>query len=138
MPIHSFIYEETGETIDVYVPINSAPSEHQFQITDGKTYKRIYSAPLAATNTRINEASKEDFARLTTDKKGLKVGQMWEMAAEMSQHRSDKNGGVDEVKESFYNNYKKEMGKPHPDADKRERIARANEQLKAMGVKIEL
>lgn len=137
MPVHEFVNESTGKTVEVYVPINAPTSEHHTQMIEGVAYKRVYSAPLAAVDTSHGDATKEDFKRLTTNKKGLTVGQMWEMSAEMSQHRADKNGGVDTVKESFYKNYEKEVGKPHPDIEKKEKLKAANDHLRKMGIKIE-
>jgi hypothetical protein len=138
MPVHEFVHEATGQTVEVYVPINADQKDHQVQVVDGKEFKRIYAAPLASIDTRPGDATKEDFTRLTTNKKGLTVGQMWEMSAEMSEHRAAKAGGRDEVKESFYKNYKKEFGKPHPDDQRRERMAAANAKLKEMGIRVEV
>ena len=138
MPIHQFVHEATGQTVDVFVSINADQKDHQIQVVDGKEFKRVYAAPLAAVDSRPGDATKEDFTRLTTNKKGLTVGQMWEMSAEMSHHRAAKNGGHDQVKESFYKNYEKEFGKPHPEADKRQRLAAANARLKEMGIRVDL
>lgn len=138
MPVHEFLNEASGKKIEVYVPINASVEEHQTQVVDGETYKRVYAAPLASIDTHLNDATQEDFRRLTTNKKNLTVGQMWEMSSEMSHHRAEKNGGVDEVKEKFYSSYEREMGKKHADVEKREKLKIAHEKLKEMGIKVEL
>jgi hypothetical protein len=137
MPIHEFYNESNGRKIEIYVPVNAPSEDHQFQIVEGQTYKRVYSAPLASVDSTMKDATKEDFRRLTTNKKGLTVGQMWEMSAEMSEHRAHKNGGVDNVKESFYKNYEKEVGKLHPEVERKKKLEAANAHLKSMGIKID-
>jgi len=138
MPVHEFYNESNGKSIEIYVPINAPSENHQTQVVEGQIYKRIYSAPLASVDTVSKDGTKEDFRRLTTNKKGLTIGQMWEMSAEMSQHRADKNGGVDNVKESFYKNYEREVGKAHPEVERKRKLEAANAHLKSMGIKIDL
>lgn len=138
MPVHEFLHEASGKKIEIYVPINAPAEQHQVQVVDGDTYKRVYAAPLASIDTHLKDATQEDFRRLTTNKKNLTVGQMWEMSSEMSHHRAEKNGGVDDVKEKFYSNYEKQMGKKHIDVEKREKLKIAHQQLKDMGIRVEL
>jgi hypothetical protein len=135
-PVHDFYNETTGETVEVYVPISAEATQHQVQVVDGKKYKRVYTAPLAAVNSIKGAGTKEDFTRVTTNKKGLKVGDMWEISAEMSDRRASKMGGTDAVKEKFYDDFKKQNGVPHLEAQRQERLKRANERLKTMGVSV--
>jgi hypothetical protein len=132
MPSYDFASTD-GDIISVYVPLDAAPSERQIQTVDGKLYKRVWSAPAAAHDTRPGSASKEDFNRITQSK-NLKVSDMWEISKEMSQARADKNGGHDPVRERYYERYAKDIGKPHKDVIKRETRAKL---LKECGIRIE-
>lgn len=138
MPVHSFTHEATGETIDVYVAASAPTSEHQQQIRDGKTYRRVYSAPLAATDMGLGDCTQQDFRRKTGDsKRGLKVGDAWEISAEMSERRAQKEGR-DPVREAFYQRHEQQNGKKHPDVVRREKLERANARLDKLGIRISL
>lgn len=137
MATHQFIHEESGEIIEVRVPTDAPIVQHQRQEIDGKVYKRVYSAPLAAKDTRFGDCSATDFRRKTTDKAGLKVGDMWEISAEMSERRKQRQGH-DPVLEQHYANHEKEYGEKHPDVVKRERQERLNERMKEWGIKVNL
>lgn len=139
MPIHSFTNEDSGETLDIYVPASAPTAEHQTQTRDGKVYKRVYAVPLAATNmaTRMGSASQEDFKRLTTDKKNMKVGDAWEISAEMAAKRKERDG-VDFVREQEYKRHEAEYGEKHPEVVRAEKVAKANAGLKDWGIKINL
>jgi hypothetical protein len=137
MPVHDYTSED-GETISVYVAASAPTTDHQTQTRDGKVYKRVYSAPLAAANTSFGDCTAEDFARKTAaEKRGLKVGDAWEISAEMSDRRRQRDG-IDLVKERYYEAYEKEHGEKHADVTRRERIERANAKLADMGIKINL
>lgn len=136
MPCHTFVNEETGQTADVYVPINAPAAEHQSQTIDGKVYKRVYAAPLAAKDTKPGDATKEDFRRVT-DKKGLKVKDLWNISSEMSKQRAEREG-KDPVMEKMYADYEKESGQKHPDVERREKIESTHKKLEKWGVKIQL
>ncbi len=140
MPIHDFIHEESSETLTVYVAASAPAAEHQQQTRDGKVYKRIYSVPLMATNmgTRHGDATEADFRRATTDKKGLKMGDMQEISAEMSAKRAQRNG-LDPVQEAYYERYAQENGgEKHTNVVKREKLAKANAKLGEWGIKVNI
>ena len=137
MPVHDYVHEATGETVSVYVPANAPTEDHQRQERDGKLYKRVYTAPRAATNILPGTASRDDFMR-TTDSKNYKVGDLWQISQEMSQHRADKNGGHDPVREKFYKDYERENGEPHTDVARREKLERANKTLSEWGFEVKL
>lgn len=137
MPVLDFQNPETGKIISVLVPITAPDKERHEQIgDDGKVYKRVYSAPNAAIDSRVTDASKEEFRKLTS-KKGVTVGDMWEISDQMSRHRADKNGGVDEVKEKFYKDYEKKFGRPHDDITRRAMKQRTDYLEREWGIKIE-
>lgn len=126
MPVLDFQDPSTGKTISVLVPLTAPDKDRHEQIgDDGKVYKRVYSAPLAARDTRSTEASKDEFRRIT-DKNGIKLGEMYELAAEMSARRAERNG-VDEVKEQYYRNYERENGVKCVAEEKEEKARKAKE-----------
>lgn len=138
MPVHTFEDRATGATVDVYVSANAPTAEHQTQVLNGVTYKRVYAVPLAAVDmgTRLGDASAHDFERITaTTKRGLKVGDAWEISAEMSAKRAQRDG-KDAVRERWYAEYEKRTKDKHPDVKQREALARANAQLAEMGMSI--
>lgn len=135
MPVHSFTDETSGATIDVYVSANAPATEHQTQVLNGVTYKRIYAAPLTSRDTSFGDCDRGDFARKVDGKRGLKLGDSWEISAEMSERRAQRDG-VDPVREQFYSNYAKENGERHPDVVRRERLDRANAKLGEWGIKL--
>lgn len=137
MPIHSFVHEASGETIDVYVPASAPAPEHQLQVRDGREYRRVYAAPLAAKDTQYGDASLKDFSRKTSDKSGLKVGDMWEISREMSDRRRQRDG-VDVVRERYYEKYEQEYGEKHADVVQRDRLERANRTLNEYGIRVNL
>lgn len=135
MPVFEFQHEESGEIISVLVAISEPDEARHKQIVDGKTYKRLYSAPIAAKDTLVKDATNQDFKRVTQGK-NLTVGQMWEISKEMSEQRQDKNGGIDPVKEQFYKDYEKKTGGKHIDIKKREAIEKAKKKMEEMGIKV--
>lgn len=137
MPVFEFQEEATGEIISVLVRHTEPDEARRVQIQDGKTYKRVYAAPMAAKNMIKKDCSKEDFTRVTSDK-NLKVGEMWKISEEMSQERASKNNGLDPVKEKFYKDYEKKNNAKHQDVIKREKLADSLQKLKDFGVTVEV
>jgi hypothetical protein len=137
MPAYDFENPETGEVISAYIPLTAPDSARQFQVIDGKTYKRVYSSPLAAVDlaTRQGDGTKNDFYRVTTGKRGMKVGDLWEISQSMSDKRKNLMG-TDPVHEEYYRNYEKENGERHSDLVKREKAEKLNARLADMGIKI--
>lgn len=137
MPCFDFQHEPTGEIITVLVHHTEPDEARHQQIQDGKVYKRVYSAPLAAVDmgTRHGDGTLADFNRITASKKGLKVGDSWEISAEMSERRKQLQG-VDPVQEAYYAKHQQETGEKHPDVKQRESVERSNAKLKQWGIKI--
>lgn len=134
MPVYSFASLE-GKEISVLVRLDEPDKARQVQIVDGVTYKRIYSAPLAAVDTVKGSLEQRDFNRVTQNK-NLKVGDMWEISQEMSKDRADKNGGYDPVREKMYDKHLKEFGKPHKDVIDRNVKEKTAKVMAAMGITI--
>ena len=73
--------------------------------------------------------SSKDFARVTN--KGGTIGDLWDRSAELSAKRADKNGGIDPVKDKFFEKYSKERGgQKHLEQIKQE----TNQKLKNAGL----
>ena len=135
MPVLDFASED-GEIISVLVPITAPDKDRHVQVQDGKTYKRVYAAPLAAHDTKAKDATLEDFTRVVAGKQ-MTVGEAWKISQEMSEQRAHKNGGRDEVKEKYYEEYRRKMGSEHADVTKRKKLAEREKLYKEMGIKIE-
>lgn len=95
----------------------------------------MYSAPLAAHDTRQGDATKEDFRKIT-DKKGITNGELWDLAKEMSAARATKQG-VDPVKETFYRNYERQFGEKHAEEKKRIATEKAIKSAAQFGITLE-
>lgn len=134
MPVYNFASAE-GKEISVLVTLAEPDSARHAQVVDGVTYKRVYSAPLAAVDTQKGSLSQEDFNRVTQNK-NLKVGDFWNISQEMSQDRADRNGGYDPVKEKMYERHLKEYGKPHKDVIDRNVREKTAKVMAHMGIKI--
>jgi hypothetical protein len=75
---------------------------------------RVWTVPHASIDSSIDPFSKQQYIDATYKKKGT-VGNMMDYSAELSAQRAEKAGGLDPVKEKFYNNYAKERnGTEHP------------------------
>lgn len=135
MPVFDFIHEATGETISVLVRHTEPDIARHEQVVGDKIYKRVYAAPLAASNSRPNDGTQQDFDRLVTDKK-MTVGDAWKVSAELSERRAAQHGGVDPVKEQFYKDYKKKTGGEHADVKKRKAVAQTQKILDDLGIKL--
>ena len=139
MPVYDFQHARSGEIISVYVSAKAPAIERKQQKRGRKVFKRVWTAPLAAQNmgVKLGDGTKEDFSRVTTGKKGIKVGDLWEVSKEMSEKRAQRHG-KDPVQEAQYAQYEKETGEKHPDAVKRDRIAAANAKLADMGIHVNM
>lgn len=109
MPQYSFHNDQTGETIDLFFGMNDLK---QHIDETGYKWRRLYSAPRTAIDTKINPFSAKDFVNKTGSKKGT-VGNMMDLSAELSEKRSESHGQEDPVKRKLFNDYNKKVGKKH-------------------------
>ena len=111
MPLYPFVHPDTGETKDVFFHMND---DKVYVDTDGVEWKREFHAPQLNTEASIDPWNNADFVNKTN--KGGTVGDLLDRSAELSAKRAEQNGGVDPVKEKYYNDYsKKRNGQKHPD-----------------------
>lgn len=116
----------TGEIKEVSQKFDE---EHQYEENSVK-YDRVFTVPNMSVDTIIDPNSPKDFVK-ATNKKGT-IGELWERSAELSDKRKG-TSKVDYVKEQKYENYKKNVGKPHIDKLKQA----AAQKLDKMGIIIE-
>lgn len=118
MPIYLFENEETGEVREIFQGMNEA---HEYFGEDGeeKCWSRIFSIPNAGVDTKQDIFSAQQFMEHTGRKKGT-YGDMLNLSAELSEKRAQVAGGVDPVKEKYYDDYAKARnGAKHVDKFKK-------------------
>jgi hypothetical protein len=111
MPIYVYKNPETNEYREVFQGMND---KHIYS-EDGVEWKRVFLSPNASIDSSIDPFNKQQYMDATHKKKGT-MGDMMDLSAELSAKRSEKVGGLDPVKEKFYDNYAKERkGAQHPE-----------------------
>jgi len=131
MPLYSFIREEDGKIEDVFFHMDD---KKIYNGKDGKEigkWKRIWLKPrMSVDSIAIDPYSSNDFNRVTN--KGGKLGDLWDRSEELSQKRVDRDG-IDPVKQTFYEKYKKtHKGNSHP----QEKKEKSKKQLDDMGISV--
>jgi hypothetical protein len=115
MPIYVYKHPEREEYREVVQGMND---EHVYS-EDGVEWSRVFLAPNASIDNSIDPFSKQQYLEATKNKKGT-VGDMMNLSAELSEKRAEKAGGLDPIKEKFFDNYAKERGgSEHPDRAKK-------------------
>jgi|TARA_R100000995_G_scaffold84882_1_gene65500 hypothetical protein len=110
MPIYVYKHPEREEYREVFQGMND---EHVYSEDDVK-WSRVFLAPNASIDNTIDPFNSQQYMDATYNKKGT-IGDMMDLSAELSAKRAEKSGGLDPVKEKFYDNYKKERkGAEHP------------------------
>lgn len=111
MAIYVYKHPDTDERREVIQGMND---EHIYIDEFGVEWGRVWLSPNAAIDSSIDPFSKQQYIDATYNKKGT-VGNMMDYSAELSAQRAEKAGGLDPIKEKFYNNYAKERnGTEHP------------------------
>ena len=104
MPLYSYINDATGETIEL---LQTMGEPHEYVLA-GVPWRRIFSLPQLAMDTKIDPFSERQFVEKTA--KGGKLGDLWDRAAEMKEMREEKTGQTDQVVAG----YEKQNGKKLP------------------------
>ncbi len=109
MPYYEFANPlDDNDRVDVFFHMN----DEKRYVVDGVEWRRVYHAPLAATDTKLDPRDKAAFVRRT--EKYKTVGEYQDLSKELSEKRAAKDG-IDQVKETWLNNYEKSRnGKKHP------------------------
>lgn len=106
MPVYIYKNPITEECIEV---VQSMNDEHKYIDEEGLEWKRVFISSQLKTESSINPWSKNDFVEKTRNTKGS-YGDMLDRSAELSQKRSDQNGGVDPIKQNYFSEYSKKRG----------------------------
>jgi hypothetical protein len=127
MPTYIYQNPESGEVKEV---IQRMTDTHEYY-EDGLKWLRVFSVPRMAIDSQVDITNIEGW-RKYTNKKGT-VGDIMDASAEASSRRAERNGGLDPVKEKFFQDYSKQRkGKLHPEVKMRE----AKKGLEKIGVEI--
>ena len=112
MPIYIYKHPESEQYEEVFQGMND---KHVYFDSDGLEWKRVFTIPNASIDSRIDPNSSKEFIEKTANKKGS-FGDVMDFSKELSQMRSESNGGVDPVKEKYFSDYaKKRNGAKHFD-----------------------
>ena len=115
MPLYTYKRASTGEHRDVLQSMNDI---HSYSGSNGdeSDWKRVYLAPNASIDTNIDPNNRTKFVETTSSKKGATMGEMMDYSRELSDKRASQNGGVDPVKQKYFEKYSKERnGAKHPE-----------------------
>lgn len=102
MPIYLFKNPKTGKIVSVFQQMN----EEHVHSEDGIKYERVFTVPNAQIDADIDVDSSEKFIEKTGKMKGT-LGEIWDYSQELSNKRSEKNGGVDPVRQKAEEKYSK-------------------------------
>ncbi len=111
MPLYEFFNETTGESVDVFFHMTDEKVYNGEDGTQEGQWRRVYHAPLAAIDTKLDPRDKKAFVRRT--EKYTRVGDFQNLSKELSEKRESKDG-KDGVKEAWLKNYSAQrLGKKH-------------------------
>jgi hypothetical protein len=106
MPIYTYFRESTEEFVDILQGMNDVHC-YSGECGNQEDWKRVYYSPQMSIDTQIDPFNSKQFNDRTRDKKGT-VGHMLDYSAEMSDKRATQAGGIDPVKQKYFENYAKE------------------------------
>jgi len=109
MPIYTYKHPETGEYKEI---VQTMSEEHVYTDEQGVEWKRVFTVPNAAMDTKEDAWNKNQFINKTGRMKGT-VGDVLDYSSELSARRAEANGGEDPVKRKAFNDYEKRTGKKH-------------------------
>lgn len=110
MPLYTYEHPENGKTLDL---VQSMNEDHIFIDDKGVKWNRVFYAPQASIDSKIDAFDSKAFKDSTANKKGS-YGDLIDQSKELSQVRKDK-AGYDPIQEKYFKNYKdKRRGVKHP------------------------
>lgn len=118
-PIYLYQNPETEEVKEVVQGMNDS---HEY-FEDGIQWGRIFTAPNAAIDTKLDAFDRNKFIEKTGNMKGS-VGDMMDLSEDLSREREESRG-EDPVKRKLFDDYQKKTGKKHL-KDKPKRIETNN------------
>lgn len=117
MPYYIFQHPKTKQIKEVF---QSMKDEHIYIDDKGIQWNRVFTKPQASIDTQIDPNSSKEFVSKTA-KRGMTVGEMMDLSAELSEKRGGMTG-KDEVREKAEKAYEKKTGKKHPHAKKQSKF----------------
>lgn len=131
MPTYIFEHPETGQIIEDVQPMNA---EHTYVDTHGVVWNRVYTIPQSNIDTRLDPFSSNAFLEKTGKTKG-KVQDLQDRSAELSEKRAQIAGGIDPIKQKYFDNYaKKRKGKEHPEVATKKAQEKMQKTFKNLGL----
>lgn len=113
MPVYIFQHPKNKRIIEIIQNMND---EHVYIDEKNIRWNRIFTKPQASIDTQIDPNSSKEFVSKTA-KRGMTVGEMMDLSAELSEKRGGTTG-KDEVRDKAEKAYKEKTGKRHPHAKK--------------------
>lgn len=114
MPVYIYHNVSTNEYREVF---QSMKEKHEYfgENGDENSWKRVFTVPQASIDSVVDPFSSQQFTEKTYNKKGT-YGDLIDRSAELSAKRAEIAGGVDPVKQQYFDNYSKaRKGAKHPD-----------------------
>jgi hypothetical protein len=109
MPIYLYKNPKTGTVKEVVQKMND---EHTYE-QDGVKWERVFTAPNASIDTKVDPDDKVKFIEKTGNMKGS-LGDMMDYSSELSEERAKSSEtGEDPVKRKHFQDYEKKVGKKH-------------------------
>lgn len=133
MPIYLYQNPKTKKIVEVVQTMN----EKHVYSENGVQFRRVFTVPQAAVDTKQDPFSEKQFV-LHADNKKHKMGDLMDRSEELSQKRAALNGGVDPVKEKFFKDYSaKRKGKKHPsDPSRYEKLSKLGASISTQSRKL--
>ena len=111
MPLYTFSRPETKELKDVFFHMDETK---EYTDQSGMAWNREYVSPQLNANGTVDPWDSKSFVDKTNSKG--KLGDLLDRSSDLSKERASQNGGVDPVKEKYYERYSKERnGAIHAD-----------------------
>ena len=104
MPLYIYKHPEEEKYTEI---LQTMMEDHVYVDPDGLEWRRVFTTPNMAIDSSIDPYNAREFVDKTASKNGT-MGDMMDCAKELSHERSERNGGVDPVKEKYYKNYSKD------------------------------
>ena len=111
MPLYTFSHPETKELKDVFFHMNETK---EYTDQSGTVWNREYASPQLNANGSVDPWDSKSFVDKTNSKG--KLGDLLDRSSDLSKERASQTGGVDPIKEKYYERYSKERnGAIHAD-----------------------
>ena len=104
MTNYTFKHPDREEYEEIFFHMKDEPKSFS---KDGVDWQRVFDLPQLSTVGSIDPWNSNDFVNKTAEKKG-NFGDLIDTSAELSAKRAEERGGIDPLKQKYYDNYAKE------------------------------